>query len=68
MIFGAAFLTIDDENKEKELKELLGRHGIDMDDEEEPPADMSPEEAMKGDGRAGRGYADLHRRAHDLDG
>ena len=47
MIFGAGFMTIEDENKEKELKELLGRHGIDMDDEAEPPADMSPEEAMK---------------------
>nr|ACS68541.1 hypothetical protein [uncultured bacterium FLS18] len=49
-IFGASFMTAGDENKEKELKELLDRHGIDMDAEEEPPDDpenATPEAMMK---------------------
>jgi hypothetical protein len=47
MIMSASFVTMGDENKEKELTELLGRHGIKLDDEEpEPSADVSPSDMM----------------------
>ncbi len=40
-------MTMGDESKEKELTELLGRHGINLDEEEpEPSADVSPADMM----------------------